>query len=90
MNSLTDIPFSDHYSEGETAEMAYKLFSTVKSSYKHLNPIAFEVLVTPGQFLKHLRCAEQYFNHAEVVLVCFDFSEDLDEDLITKVTSQVL
>ena len=87
MNTLTDISFSENYEENETAKMAYKLFSTVKSSYRHLNPIAFEVLVTPGQFIKHLRCADQYFNHAEVILITFDFSEDLDEDQITKVTS---
>jgi hypothetical protein len=48
MNQLCDLPFSDVYTENETAKIGYKLFSTVKSNYRHLNPIAFTVTVTPG------------------------------------------
>ena len=48
MNSLCDIKFSKKYEENETAKIGYKLFSTVKSNYRHLNPISFTVVVTPG------------------------------------------
>lgn len=57
MNALCDLKFWKGYEENETAKIGYKLFSTVKSNYEHLNPIAFNVCVTPGSFIKHKRAS---------------------------------
>lgn len=82
MNQLCDLPFSKHYDMHETAKIGYKLFSTVKSNYKHLHPISFTVVVTPGEFIKHRRAAEKYFNKCKVVLIVMDMSDAVDEDMI--------
>ena len=48
MRALCDKEFKKSYTERETARLGYKLYSTVKSNYKHLNPISFTVTTTPG------------------------------------------
>lgn len=82
MNLLCDLKFSRQYTENETAKIGYKLFSTVKSNYQHLYPIAFTVVVTPGQFIRHKRASEKYFSNAQCVLIVMDMSDAVDEDLI--------
>ena len=57
MHALCDLPFKNKYEENETAKIGYKLFSTVKSNYPHLNPISFTVVVTPGSFIKFNRAS---------------------------------
>jgi len=82
MHALCDLPFKNKYEENETAKIGYKLFSTVKSNYPHLNPISFTVVVTPGNFIKFKRASQKYFEKAQVVLLVMDMSDSVDEDLI--------
>jgi len=61
LRMLCDKKYKKKYDERETARIGYKLYSTVKSNYKHLHPISFTVTSTPGTFLKHQRASEKYF-----------------------------
>lgn len=90
MNALCDMKFSKKYTENETAKIGYKLFSTIKSNYQHLYPIAFTVTVTPGSFIKHLRAAPKYFEACQCILIVIDMSDAISEELIVQWTAMVL
>ena len=79
MAQLADTPFTEQYTADDTAKLAYKLFSTVKSNHKHLYHISFKMTDTPGTLIRTQRAADHYFTTCDVVLIVFDCSMALDE-----------
>jgi hypothetical protein len=48
------------------------------------------IIVTPGDFIKHKRASFKYFNEAQCILIVFDMSDHIDEDLIVQWTAMIL
>jgi GTPase SAR1 family protein len=74
MNKLCGLPFTDQYTETETAVISHKFFNTTKSDHDRLSSISFKVFDVPGSFIKHKRAADYYFLNVHVVLIVFDMS----------------
>ena len=74
------------YVANETAKLGFKLFSTIKSAHPHMNPIAFEMIDTPGSLLRTSRAVELYFGECEVLFIVFDISMELEESRVDKWT----
>lgn len=78
--------FEDVYNVDESAKFGFKVFSTIQSKYKQMNPLRVELMDAPGAMTRNNRGVDFYFEKCNIILIVMDITLELVDTKIERET----
>ena len=84
--NLLNHEFEDVYNVDESAKFGFKVFSTIQSKYKAMNPLRVELMDAPGAMTRNNRGVDFYFEKCNIILIVMDITLELVDTKIERET----